>query len=155
MLKKCKFILENLRAEDLEELKIIWNENWKEKVLKSFEQTEVKFAYGLDEFGDEIPIAMGGFYEFADKSSKVACVWLLTTKFVHKNKFALMKVLKNEIERAQKKYDIMYNFIYEANYEAKGWLKKLGFCFDNPKPKNLNVRENFEFFYKLNNRKEK
>lgn len=155
MLKKCKFILDNLREEDSEELKILWKDNWKEKVLKSFEGTEVKFAYGLDDFKDEVPIAMGGFYELSDGSSKIACVWLLTTKFVRKNKFALMKRLKQEIKCAQKKYDIMYNFIYKSNFEAKSWLKKLGFRFDNPRPEKLNVRKNFEFFYKLNNRKEK
>ena len=42
----------------------------------------------------------------------------------------------------------------KSNKQAKEWLLKLGFCFDNPKPNGLNVSEGFEFFYKVNNRKE-
>jgi len=98
---------------------------------------------------------MGGFYELFDEKLKIACVWLLTTKYVSQNKMTLMKELKNQISFADKKYDLMYNFIYKSNFEAKNWLKKLGFSFDNPKPEGLKIKENFEFFYKLTNRKEK
>lgn len=154
MRSNCEFILDNLRDEDLKELEVVWQDNWREKVLASLDKTEVLFAFGNDEFGDKVPIAMGGFYELFEKNSKIACVWLLSTKFVYKNKMALMKVLKHQISTAGKKYDVMYNYIYKSNKQAKHWLKKLGFKFDNPKPKELNVMPGFEFFYKVKNRKE-
>lgn len=154
MLKKCEFVLNNLRDEDLVELKALWQGDWKNKVLNSLSETKVLFAYGYDEFYDVIPIAMGGFYELFDDKLKIACVWLLTTKYVNQNKMALMKELKNQISLADKKYDLMYNFIYKSNFEAKSWLKKFGFSFDNPNPEGLKIKENFEFFYKLTNRKE-
>ena len=43
----------------------------------------------------------------------------------------------------------MFNYIYKSNFEAKKWLKRFGFKFDNPKPVGLKVKDNFEFFYKV------
>jgi hypothetical protein len=57
--------------------------------------------------------------------------------------------LQNEVFKAQKKYDLMFNYIFKSNFEAKKWLKKLGFKFDKPKPVGLKVKDGFEFFYKV------
>ena len=148
------FILENLRFEDFQELNALWGDNWKNKTLESLRETEVLVLYGKDEKRSIAPIAMGGFYELLGYEPKIACVWLLSTKYIKYNKSTLMKVLKDQIKNAENKYNIMYNFIYSANFQAKTWLCKLGFRFDNPKPSNLIVEENFEFFYKVVNRKE-
>ena len=154
MLKKCEFILNNLREEDLEELVALWGLNWKEKVIFSIKKLKVKFAFGRDECGNIIPIAMGGFQKISEENPKIACVWLLSTKYIQSNKLSFMKVLRTHILASEKEYRILYNYIYKSNKKAKEWLLKLGFCFDNPKPNGLNVSEGFEFFYKVNNRKE-
>ena len=100
--------------------------------------------------GEIVPVSMGGFHHVQNKNYKMACVWLLSTRFVKYNKTALMRVLKQQVLKASLDYEIMYNFICKSNFQAKIWLKKLGFRFDNPKPKNLDVKEGFEFFYRVN-----
>ena len=97
-----------------------------------------------------VPIARGGFYDVSKEPCRIACVWLLSTKYVSKNKTALMKALKNQMYLNSSKYDILYNFIYKSNHEAKSWLKKLGFSFDNPHPEGVNMKDGFEFFYRKN-----
>ena len=149
MHKDILFVLNNLRQEDLLELELIWGNNWKQTFFESVSKIDVLFVFGKDEFGDEVPIAMGGFENIPDKELKIACVWLLSTKYIYSNKICFMKELKKQFQKRELDYDILYNYIYKSNKEAKTWLKKLGFLFDNPKPNNLNVRKDFEFFYKV------
>ncbi len=145
------FILDNLRNEDKQELFISSGENWKEKTLFNLENKDFLILYGNDNTGRQAPIAMGGFCE-TDKNESIACVWLLSTFFVYKNRMLLAKELKTQIAFAEQKYKIMYNYIYKSNFDSKNWLKKLGFKFDNPKPPGLDIKEDFEFFYKVSER---
>ncbi len=154
MLEKSKFVLDNLRQEDLQELEILWGLGWKDIILKSLKGKKVLFAFGKDDKDNIVPIAMGGFQQVFKDNPEVACVWLLTTKYVYKNKQALLRVVRAHILASKKKYKILYNYIYKSNKEAKKWLLKLGFCFDNPQPKGLVLKKDFEFFYKINERKE-
>ena len=148
------FILNNLRDEDECELLALWGEDWRNKALSSFEGEEVLILYGKDNYCNFVPIAMGGFCELFEKDSKIACVWMLTTKFIKYNKLLLSKNLKQQINNASEKYDIMYNYIYKSKKKKKNWLRKMGFKFDNPRPEKLKIAKDFEFFYKLNKRKE-
>ena len=75
---------------------------------------------------------------------------MLTGKEASLNKIKLWKTLKKAIKNADEKYDLMYNYIYKSNLEAKKWLRKLGFSFDNPNPILIKPDEGFEFFYKSN-----
>jgi hypothetical protein len=158
MLKKVQkkseiiFILKNLRNEDKQEVIALYGNLWKKKILNESFNKDCLIVYGFDKNGNKIPIAMGGFYEPFKENKTIACVWLLSTCFISENKILFVKILKNQILKADKKYKIMFNFIYKTNFEAKKWLKKLGFKFDNPKPKGMIVKENFEFFYKVNER---
>ena len=142
--KYFEFILDNLRQQDLEEVQAIWKNNWKEEVLKS-----IRYQKTLVLFSKKIPIAMGGFVSVKDKDIKIAVVWLLCSSFVSKNKTLLYKTLQREILKAEKQYDLMFNYIFKSNFEAKKWLKKLGFNFNKPKPIGLKVKDGFEFFYKV------
>lgn len=155
MLEKCKFVLDNLRKEDLQELEANWGLDWKSKILGSLKDKKIHFAFGKDDKNNIVPIAMGGFQQIFIDNPEIACVWLLTTKYVYKNKLALLRVVRAYIIASEKKYEILYNYIYKSNKQAKNWLLKLGFCFDNPKPRGLILKDGFEFFYKINNRKEK
>ncbi len=149
MLKKCKFILDNLRDEDLIEVQHLWGPSWKEKILETITNQDVIFAYGQDYFGDNVPIAMGGFCKLEDGKYRIACVWLLSTKYISINSISFMKQIKEHFFANEWKYDILYNYIYKSNKKAKRWLYKLGFSFDNPRPLQLNLKQDFEFFYKL------
>lgn len=152
--KDIEFILKNLRNEDIEELKALWGNDWYMQVNLNLKDKNFYILYGKDKENNEIPIAMGGFSELFEKNAKIACVWLLSSKFISQNKNLLMKTLRIEIEKAEKIYDIMYNYIYKSNFEAKNWLKKLGFNFNNPYPENLKLKKDFEFFYKISYRKD-
>ena len=142
--KHFESILDNLRQQDLEEVQALWKENWKDEVLKSINGQKT-----LVLFEKNIPIAMGGFVPIKDKNLRIAVVWLLCSCSVYSNKSLFYKVLKDEIKKAENKYDVMFNYIYKSNFEAKNWLKRLGFQFDNPRPLSLNIIEDFEFFYKV------
>ena len=148
--KDVKFVLDNIRFEDEVELKALWNKNWKEKVLQKILDSDFLTLMGKNGNKKDIPIAVGGFYEIPNYDRNMVCVWLISSKFINLNKKLFWKELKYQINEASKVYKIMYNYIYESNFEAKKWLKKLGFKFDNPKPKKLNIPKRFEFFYKVN-----
>ncbi len=145
------FILNNLRKEDKAELIALYGKNWFPETLKNLEN-DLSFPvlYGFDKNKRLVPVAMGGFYEPYEQNKTICCVWLLTTKYAVQNKSLFFKNVKNQIKQASLKYEIMYNFIYKSNYEAKKWLKKYGFKFDKPNPKELKVKDGFEFFYKIN-----
>ena len=154
MLKKIdnndEIVLDNLRLEDKKELAALWGDNWKALALNNVQDKNGLVLYGKNYSNVLVPIAIGGFYDLSDKTSSIACVWLLSSIFVYNNKHLLMKILRKEILKASKKYNILYNYIYKSNLEAKKWLRKLGFSFDNPNPILIKPDEGFEFFYKSN-----
>ena len=158
MLKKCSndweyiFILDNIRDEDKNELYALYGNNWYIETKKMLANKDFLIMYGKDISGNIVPIALGGFYELYENDTSIAAVWLLSSIYVLNNKTLFFKDIVPLIKSKEKKYKIMYNYIYNSNHRAKGWLKKLGFKFDNPKPKNMEIREGFEFFYKINER---
>ena len=147
-IKDVEYILDNLRQEDLNELKALWGENWRSETIKNIMTTDFDSLVGVS----DKPVVMGGIWGVGGENSKTACVWLLSTDEVKKHKISLIKNLSEEIEKAEKKYSILYNFIYKSNLSAKKWLKILGFRFDNPRPDGLKIPDGFEFFYKINNK---
>ncbi len=148
--KEILYILNNLRNEDEQELKALWGTDWIKKTIKSMEGKEVLILYGFNDEGKSVPISMGGFVPMFAQSNSVACVWMLSTNFIYKNKKLFVKELLEQLKQASLRYEIMYNYIYKSNRKSKKWLKKLGFNFNNPKPEGLNLEEGFEFFYKRN-----
>ena len=149
-----EYILDNLRQEDLEEVKAVWQDNWRDNVLKSLENTQVLVLEGKDKDNNIVPVAMGGFYEQPEKTANIACVWMLSTDFVKYNKLLLTKALKISVSKAEEKYDLMYNYIFKSNKQAKNWLYKLGFSFSSINSDKNFYNENFEFFYKFVKRKD-
>ncbi len=147
--KDYLYILKNLRKEDKEEVQAVWGDTWEENLLRSIKKYNVLVVIGKNMRGDKVPIAMGGFVCLFEKHSDIACVWMLTTTDADKNKILLMKEIDKQIKEAGQKYKILYNYIYKSNKEAKKWLNKLGFNFNKPKPEGMELKEGFEFFYKL------
>ena len=154
MLKKTNdklilyYVLNHLRDEDKQELIALYSDEWYKKTIENFANREVLVLYGLDDEKNKVPIAIGGVDSIFDKSHRIACVWLLSTVWVRKNKRLFFNTLKTQSLLAVKEFDILFNFVYESNCMAKKWIKKLGFSFDNPKPIGFSIEDGFEFFYK-------
>lgn len=144
-MKDILYILKNLRDEDQKEVVAIWGDDWTNKFLENTMKTDFLILLNRN-----IPIAMGGFVPVLNENFSAACVWLLCSKDVINNRFLLLKTLKEQIEKESKNFDIFYNYIYKSNVEAKEWLKKLGFKFNCPFTRKLNIQKDFEFFYKKN-----
>lgn len=138
-------ILNNIRDEDFEELFALFGDNWKEISKNNILNTDFKVLLIKN-----CAIAMGGISNIDKSDKNCAIVWLLTRKNIKKYSYELMKALRCEILNSKNKYKFLYNKIYYKNFEAKNWLLKLGFKFDNTKPKHLEIPDNFEFFYKIN-----
>ena len=147
MYKDILYILENLREEDRFELFLQYGNNWKKKAFLRLKKSKMIILKEDNGF----PFAMGGIEGIDD----IACVWLLTTQKVEHYKTKLLKEIKKELDLNSSKYQVYFNYICTSNKQAKKWLSKLGFRFDNPHPKNINVKNGFEFFYRLNIRKGK
>ncbi len=156
MLKDCDskkeyiFVLDNIRKEDKSELTALFGSKWYQKTVDILKDKKFLVLYGMDFDNSTVPVAIGGFYPVREEYPSIANVWLLTTKYIHKNKITLLKELKQQFKENDKKYQIMYNFICKYNYGAKFWLKKFGFKFDNPSPQNMLLPKEYEFFYKVN-----
>lgn len=146
--KDVLYILEHLRADDLEEVKAIHGENWKEKVFSDIMKTDFDVLMGISKDGD-IPVCMGGAWQIDKDDKGIGVVWMLCTDEVVNHKICLLRELKKEFKKYDKTFWFLYNMIYYKNEFAKNWLKWIGFEFDKPKPQNLNIPKNFEFFYRI------
>ena len=145
--KDVKYILDNLRPADYHECRIIHGENWKQTVYDSIMQTEFYVLLGKTD-NDDTPVCMGGIWEACPETPNIGVAWLLSTPEVSKYAMCLIRELKKEIEKADEKFDFMYNIIYKENFEAQKWLKPFGFVFDNSKAP-IPVPLGFEYFYRL------
>lgn len=135
------YILNHLRDEDKAELIALFGCEWKKRTYNRLKKSNVTVLKD----SELRPFAMGGI----EGKKSIACVWLLTTNEIINNKLKLAKEIYEQIATASKRFEILYNFIYCSNFQAKRWLKKLGFVFDNPTPKGMDIPDNFEFFYKF------
>lgn len=146
--KDVKYILDNLRSEDVEEAKAIYGENYKEQIFNNIMNTEFYVLLGLTKNKD-IPVVMGGIFEANPENKSIGIAWLMCTKEVKKHIKCLFKELKTEIEKADDKFWMTFNFIHKNNKMMKKWLKTVGYKFDNPHPDGVNVPTGFEFFYRI------
>jgi len=143
-----KYILDNLRDEEVEESVFVYGDNWKNETLKNILNPEVNLTIAIDK-NTNIPICMGGITP-RDKTHKdIGIVWLLATDNVKFHKYALLKKLKSEIVFYDKQYRFLYNFIFYKNYLAKKWLKWLGFVFGYPQKNPNKAFQKFEVFYRI------
>lgn len=143
-----EYILNNLRYEDEMELKTLFGDNWKEESKNRIMKTKFYVMLGKGK-NDKTPVCMGGIEQDGKDDNGIGCAWFLTTNEIKKHGIQILKELKKEVEKADEKFWLTYNVIYEKNYLAKKWLKWLGFRFDNPRPKGIEVPEGFEFFYRV------
>ena len=93
--------------------------------------------------------AMGGAWQIENNPKGVGVCWMLSTDEIFNHKICLLRELKKEFVKYDEKFWFLYNIIYAKNSFAKGWLKRFGFKFDNPKPEGVHVPYGFEFFYRI------
>lgn len=148
--KDVLYILNHLRAEDLEEVKAVHGELWKEKVFNDIMKTDFDVLMGINKDGD-IPVCMGGAWHIERDPKGIGVVWMLCTDDIVNHKICLLRELKKEFKKYDKSFWYLYNFIYSKNEFSKQWLKWIGFKFDNLKPAGMNIPEGFEFFYRVKN----
>lgn len=146
--KDVKYILDNLREDDIKECFASHGENWKEIEFNEIMSSDSYIVIGIDK--NDLPVCMGGICE---KQNNEGVVWFLSTDEIKKHKISMLKELKKEFEKFDENFSITYNFIYKNNFIAKNWLKWIGFKFDIPHPVGMNVPEGFEFFYRIRQRK--
>lgn len=150
--KDVLYILDHLRADDVEECKVTHGENWKEKTLEDIMKTDFDVLMGVTKDGD-VPVVIGGAWHLERDEDGVGIVWMLCTDEVVNHKVCLLRELKKEFKKYDEKFWFLYNMIYYKNDFAKNWLKWLGFNFNRPKPIGANIPENFEFFYRIRPKK--
>ena len=146
--KDVLYILEHLRADDLEEVKASNGENWKEIVFKNIMDPTTDVLLGVSKEND-IPVCMGGAWQLDRDPKGIGLVWMLCTDDIVNHKVCLLKELKKEFRKYDQNFWFMYNSIHSKNIYAKKWLMWLGFKFDNPHPFGMNLPKEFEFFYKV------
>jgi len=146
--KDVLYILDHLSENDLEEVKAFHGENWREEVFNDIMKTEFDILLGATKEGD-IPVCMGGAWQLEKDEDGVGVAWMLCTDEVKNHKICLLRELKKEFKEYDKKFWLLYNFIYHKNNFARSWLKWIGFEFDKPRPPQLNIPEGFEFFYRI------
>ena len=144
-----KFIINNLRKEDKEEVSLLLGENWKQKAIDNIINTDFDILIGKTDNGNS-PVLMGGAWETDPvNASGVACVWLLSTDEIKNHQLCFLREMMKEFEKYDEKFYLTYNIIHKKNYLAKKWLKRIGFKFDVKTLENVNLPNDFEFFYRL------
>lgn len=108
--KDVSYILDNLRIEDLEELKALWGEKWKEQTLKNIMETEFSVMLGKTKDKD-IPVVMGGVWRTDTNDEGVGCIWMLGTDNIEKHQICLLRELRKEIEKFDRILDNLQHYL--------------------------------------------
>ena len=141
-IKDVLYILEHLREEDKHEAMMQSGDNYIWDCLKNIMDSNGDVIVGCKK-SDNTPVCVGGCVE---QTEGIGVVWLLCTPEIVNHQTCILRNLKKEFSKYEKKYWILYNTLYQENKLAKKWLKKFGFKFDNLF--DVKLPEGFEFFYK-------
>lgn len=122
--KYLKLFLKNLRYQDKKELENSEINSFLEfyKICKC-PLSQIYFLVDEADF----PLALGGVYDVSKFDLKIGQIWLLSTPEIYKNRFAFLKYIKNKMDFFKNNYDILFNYIYESNFNFLKLLKANGF----------------------------
>lgn len=151
-MRDVNYIIDNLRDEDIEEIKISFGNDYKQELIKSL--FHYKSTIAIDSKTKK-PILIYGVCPF-ENDKRAAIIFMLSTKDIVNYKRSFFFELKKQIADYDKHYYFLCNQIYSKNFLAKKWLKYVGFKFDFPKPYGMSVSDGFEYFYRIrktNNKK--
>lgn len=148
--KDILYILQNLRPEDKHEAIIQKGDNYIQEVFNDIMGNKGHFILGCSKKEDK-PICMGGCVPAPDDG--VGCIWMLSTPEIVNHQISLLRNIKDLMNDFDKDYWMTFNFIYSENALAKRWLKKMGYSFNLARPVLTNLPKDFEFFYRLRNKR--
>lgn len=140
-----KYILDNLRKADRIEIRKLYGKTYKQKAFNILNNADFDILIGKS----DKPVVMGGVWVTDKKAPSVACVWLLCTDEIKNNGVSLIREIKKELRVIDDKYWLTYNILHKSNKDAKKWLVRLGFKFDLPALKGVDIPKGFEFFYRI------
>lgn len=136
--RKLKYVLNNLREADRQEMCELYGENWYSKTLNSIMKTD--FVTAISKRTGK-PFAIFG-HKADEEFKEYGIIFLLSTPEIENKKFSLIKNAAIEIFKIEKQYDMIFNFIHNRNFKMLKLLEQLGFKF-------LECGEiNYKFFYK-------
>ena len=131
-------LLDNLRKEDLEELKQNFKNRYREKFINVTLNSSGTIFLADD---NDFPLAIGGVDKKQTDNLAVGQVWLISSNKFTKKNLKLIKFIVSKIEEYKKDCDILFNFIYKSNFDSLKWLAKCGF-------KTLDTRkQDYKLFY--------
>ena len=134
--RKLKYILNNLREADRQEMFELYGANWYSKTLNSIMKTD--FVIGVSKRTGKPFAVFGHKAEF----EKYGIIFLLSTPEIENKKFSLVRSAGIEISKIEKQYDMIFNFIHKSNFKMLKLLEQLDFKFLECD------RINYKFFYK-------
>ena len=140
-------LVDNLRKEDLEELKYYFKDDFRKKFINLCLKNKKHTYLLVDDFN--CPIAIGGVVDIEQKPYKIGQVWMITSIYFYNYKKSCLSFVINKILECKQKYDFLYNYVYFTNFYSDNWLKKVGFKFVELKNKN------FKLLYFINKKGEK
>lgn len=141
--KELRFILQNLRIQDVEELKASHGEKWQRIAYKNI--LKIPDEYRLIGYSkDDKPILM---YGIVPAENNIGVIWMLSTQDITKEQVSFLRQSKAFILESLEYFRIICNFVHSKNTLAIGWLEWLGFTVESPKVIGLGQKE-FLFFYK-------
>lgn len=123
-----KYLAENLREADREELKLVGVECAEKAILYGFEAPE-SICYTL-EFKDKV-VAMFGCVPMLGDANKAATLWMLSTNEVRKFPKRFMRLAKVYVEMFMGEYETLMNVIHPSNTLSMKLVKNLNAQFKN------------------------
>jgi len=132
-----KFILDNLRDEDVNELKADHGENWKQETFENISKADGYICYSKE----NKPVLVYG----VTRQNDIGIIWMLSTQEITEQ-VSFIRLAKEFVASCSNDYRVLCNFVHDQNKLALKWLKSLGFKFDVQD----HTKENFLFFYKEN-----
>jgi len=119
--ENLSIFFDNLRYEDYLELANIYVVNLKENFISSvLSQKEVYFLADYSNY----PLVIGGL---SSETAKKARVWLLFAKGFEKHRYEIFRYIKKKLVNYKRKYELLYNYVFESNFGILNWLKKQKF----------------------------
>jgi len=129
------YVFDNLRASDVDAIKLNRGENWKETLIEQFKDADLRVGYT----NDGKPVLVYGVLE----EGSIGVIWMLTTDDIVKEQRSFIVGAKEYVQEQVDKYKLICNYVLKADKRAIKWLKSLGFLFlEDPN------RTDFLFFYK-------
>lgn len=120
-------IARHMRADDVDELRIMGKDRPREAVFRSAMQSDVCFVAYVDGvpgavFGVGTPYALG----------RVGAPWLLGTDVVERHARAMLVDGRQAVESWRRRYALLQNAVSVSNILSIRWLSRLGFEFGEP-----------------------